>query len=217
MNLQKNSKFTGVVALCGLLSVMVLGACVQSYTGDVGMTAWFNSWNTGPIGAAATTIYAVCEPRYAPLIALGISLTVALIRRDWWLGIAYGVSVALIWFPVWLIKIVFHRPRPAAALLVHPSHFQPHDWAFPSGHTAFIAALLVVGFLIVCSERGKIAMAVLIPMGITVIVAVVLIVGVHHITDTIGSVIWVLCAAPFIVAIVFQTAEAAHKSLVSSL
>ena len=70
------------------------------------------------------------------------------------------------------------------------------DWSFPSGHTAFVTAV-VVAFIIALRNHpaGTWAPRLAVPL-VLAIACTVLIIGVHYPTDVLASVLWASTVAP---------------------
>ena len=176
-------------ALFGVGLVLDIGVLVARSNVDLPVTAAFNSLHVGIVGAIATGIYAAVEPQWALLIVLAIAAILWRVKGDLKVGLRFAVAVGGTWLPVIVLKLLVHRPRPGAALLPHPSAAAPGDWSFPSGHTAFITALVLVLVLALGRARRSwtIPAAVL---AVAVMGSVVLIDGFHFPTDVLASIIW---------------------------
>lgn len=186
----------GVAALLGAVMVLVLGSVVRHSTADSRVTRFLNAFHTGGFGIFTTDVYASLEPMFAVLVACAFAVGVWWLRRNFWAGLAFGLTVAIVWLPVVLLKLVFDRPRPSAALLLHPMTIAPNDWSFPSGHTAFITALAVSLFFVCARGRWRPVVG-LFGVGAVVIVAgSVLVDGVHYPSDVLASLLWASTMTP---------------------
>ncbi|MGY5766479.1 phosphatase PAP2 family protein [Brachybacterium sp. DNPG3] len=93
-----------------------------------------------------TTLLAVgiAEVFSGPL-ALGLAALAAvgcgLLRRSRRAGVRTALLIAVPWGCSELLKLAVQRLRPDLADLAHPLLVQPASFSFPSGHTAFAAAL----------------------------------------------------------------------------
>lgn len=116
----------------------------------------------------------------------------------------FGASVALTWIPVVFVKMLVQKPRPEAALLAHPIVIPTNDYSFPSGHVAFVTALLLMLALVI---RARWAFA-LLPVGVVGIALVVLTQGVHYPTDVLASIMWVATVGPAVLALVSSAVAA---------
>ena len=181
-----------ITAALGVVGVLLLGFAVRNWTGDIAVTQAFNSLNHGGFGALAGFLYATLEPPFAVLLTVLSSGLIWLSRGDYRRGLAFGSTVAATWLPIVGIKLLFERPRPTPLLLAHPSPFNPTDWSFASGHTAFIAAffMALAVFLTGRRLRGLVVAA------CAVISTVVLISGLHYPTDIVASIVWGVSLVP---------------------
>ena len=192
------------MALIGGVALFVLGFIVRGWSADEVVTQWFTQSQDTLWGSIAVGIYMVFAPRWAPVIVIAIAALIAFARRSLRAGLQFGLTVGLTWLPVLFVKMIIHRPRPVALKLVHPQLGPPSDWSFPSGHTTIITALVVTALLYSLARHGRPSrwLLVLAPLAIVAIVTTVWTVGVHYPTDTLGSLLWVLLASPFVWQIV---------------
>lgn len=184
-----------VAAVLGVLAVLLLGALMQHSTLDLPLTQWMNAQRVGLVDTVATLVYAALEPPFAVLLVVALSALIWARTRNLLSGLRFGAAIADTWLPVIALKLVFHRPRPEAALLAHPSPTLPTDWSFPSGHTAFVTALVVVAVL----ELGPARRTLTVPLAVLAILgmgAVVLILGHHYPSDVAASILWSTALAP---------------------
>lgn len=160
---------------------------------DLPITQALNHFHHGVIGSVTTSIYAALEPPFAVVYTLVIAAWFWR-RHTLRYGLAFGVAVAATWLPVVAFKLLFTRPRPDAHLLEFPTAVSPHDWSFPSGHTAFIVALMVALTMALRSKRMGYWGALV----AVVVMACPLVNGLHFPTDVLASVLWSLLVAPVI-------------------
>lgn len=184
------------LSIVGIMLVLVLGYGVNDSGFDAQLSYEMNSLNTGVIGASANFIYQAFQPLYAAIMcAVGIVLYLVF-RQPWQRLVAFAVTVLVAWFPVIMLKKVFERPRIDFATLPNPPDYWPADYAYPSGHTAFIVGLCVALLLATYHTKTQGIVRILAPIPMILIVLCVTIIGVHYPTDALGSVIWVFSVAP---------------------
>lgn len=83
-----------------------------------------------------------------------------------------------------IIRYFFHRPRPFVALQFMPLlEMSPTEWAFPSGHMAFLFAFVPAAFLL-DRKWGWILTGLSVLVGLARIIA-----GVHWPTDILAGII----------------------------
>ena len=194
------------VAVAGVLIVTafgVLAAPGRAVTAaDFHAVVSLNQLHTGVIGALTTIVYTALSPVPAVAMTAVATAVIWLVSRRLPLALTFAIGIAITWLPSALVKAIVHRPRPDAQLLPHPLASQPSDASYPSGHEAFVAAVVVVVLLMV---RGTTARAVVGVVGALAIIAVgfsLVTDGVHYPTDVAASVLWALTLAPVIVLLV---------------
>jgi membrane-associated phospholipid phosphatase len=162
---------------------------------DLGLARALNGLHTGAVGAVASAIYTVFEP--VPSVVLTALLAAVIwIVRDLRTGAAFAGVVALTWIPSEMIKVIVHRGRPDIHLMPHPFLPVQTDPSFPSGHTAFIVALVLALAFVVHGTRWH---PIVVGAGMLLIVLVALALAVdavHYPTDIVASVAWSLAIAP---------------------
>ena len=163
---------------------------------EIGIVSWMNGLHTGLIGAVTSFFYYAFEPPLAVLYVVLIGIVLACRRADYRVLFTFGATVAFTWLPIVILKMLFYRPRPDAALLPHAPVISPTDWSFPSGHMTFIMALAIAVFFFTNSLRSgkqttadRIARIVAVTL-VPVLAISVLIVGVHYPTDILFSLGW---------------------------
>lgn len=162
---------------------------------DLGLARALNGLHTGALGVVASATYNVFEP--GPSVVLTAALAVVIwIVRDLRTGAAFAGVVAFTWIPAELIKLIVHRGRPDVHLMPYPFLPVQTDASFPSGHTAFIVALVVALAFVVQGTRWH---PIVVGVGTVLIVLVALALAVdavHYPTDIVASVAWSLAVAP---------------------
>jgi undecaprenyl-diphosphatase len=139
----------------------------------------------------ALTINTVCGPAGAVLI-VAISLGWAfLLTRSWRRPLLILVVVAVPWAIAETLKSVVRRPRPDGSLLSPEVIPDPSTFSYPSGHTAFAAALSCA-LILVLTDTGSRTIPVIAG---SVLVAVTawsrVYLGVHYPTDVAASMLLV--------------------------
>lgn len=183
-----------VVAAAAFVVLAVAGIALRPGQ-DLGLARALNELHTGAIGALSSATYKVFEP--VPSIVLTAAIAALFwIVRDLRTGAAFAGVVALTWIPAELLKLVVHRGRPDANLMPHPFLPVQVDPSFPSGHTAFVVALVVALAFV---ARGTRWYPIVVGVGIVPIalIAVTLAIdAVHYPTDIAASIVWSLAVAP---------------------
>lgn len=140
--------------------------------------------------AIAGVIGIAFGPAGAVLVVL-IVLAIAYLRtRSWRVTLRTAVVIAVPWAIAEVMKDVVRRPRPDPALLGKAAT-TPMTFSYPSGHTAFAAALGMAVVLVLVTGRARAA-------AIAVAAVIVLLtgwsriyLGAHYPTDVIASIVLV--------------------------
>lgn len=178
--------------------LLVAGLLLRAHPVDLPAVVALNALHTGAWAVVADTVYRV----FSPLTAVGITAVACLAiwaaTRRFTAAAAFGATVALIWLPTAVAKLVVDRPRPVEALLAHPHSPWPTDSSFPSGHTAFVAALVLATWFLVRERRAARTAVEAVGVVLTAVVACSVVSdGLHYPTDVLASVAWACAMAPF--------------------
>lgn len=162
---------------------------------DLGLARALNGLHTGPLGVVASATYNVFEPVPSVVLTAALAAVIWMVK-DLRTGAAFAGVVALTWIPSEMIKLIVHRGRPDVHLMPYPFLPVQTDASLPSGHTAFIVALVVALAFVVQGTRWH---PVVVGVGTSLIVLVALALAVdavHYPTDIAASVAWSLAVAP---------------------
>ena len=123
----------------------------------------------------------------AALVALIVFAWVLLVTRSWRVVLRVGIVLAVPWSCADVLKLVVRRPRPDSSLLQPLIVPDPATYSYPSGHTAFAAALCCALLLVVARRSwGRWGIAV----GLLVVITTAwsrVYLGVHYPTDVLAS------------------------------
>ena len=143
----------------------------------------------------ALTINIVFGPSGAAVVAALTVLWVILLSRSWRLGARVLLVLIASWGCAELVKPIVRRPRPDPAALRTMIVPEPHSFGYPSGHTAFAAALVCALVLVVARGRAR---PFAVAGGVVVVVATAwsrVYLGVHYPTDVGASMVVVPAVA----------------------
>jgi len=153
---------------------------------DLGLARALNGLHTGALAVVTSATYNVFEP--VPSVVLTAALAAVIwIVKDLRTGAAFAGVVALTWIPSEMIKLIVRRGRPDVLLMPYPFLPVQTDASFPSGHTAFIVALVVALAFVVQGTRWH---PIVVGVGTSLIVLVALALAVdavHYPTDIAAS------------------------------
>lgn len=179
------------LAAVGALLVVSSGLLLRRSTIDLPLTLGMHTLDHGIAGSVASGIYAALEPLWALGLLCGL-VAVVTWRQGLRSGARLGVSVTIAWLPVWVVKMLVDRPRPALPGAVHILS----DPSFPSGHTAFVAILALAIFGTVTNPRLRRACATVGVLSTAIVAMSVLILGHHYPTDVLASIVWSITVMP---------------------
>lgn len=178
------------------LGLIALGCVLRVAPIDAPLVDALNSAHAGAWGRVADVIYLALEPAFSAVLTLLILIVIAAVLRSVKTAVVFGGIVALTWLPTAAIKLIVDRPRPDALTLAHPFTPAQIDGSFPSGHTAYIAALTIAFWFLLRSTRYA-AVTLILGTAATVTIGVAVISdGLHYPTDVLASVLWALAMAP---------------------
>lgn len=195
-------------ALAAVFLAAVLGRVITALPmigdADLGLVVAVNH-GLGPVaGPAAQAVDMIFGPPVAVVILVLAVVGCAVLRRSLRAGVRLGALIIPAWAVAELLKMVVRRPRPDAEFLTHHLVATPDSFSYPSGHTAFAAALCCGILLMLRPGRGR-------QVGIVLAVVVVAItawsrvaLGVHYPTDVLASAILV----PFLGLLVAPAVDA---------
>ncbi|MFC0673746.1 phosphatase PAP2 family protein [Brachybacterium hainanense] len=200
--------WTGLAAVA-LLAVTLLGllllASPSLLRADQALVRTVNDVHSPAADALARAIDVGLGPLgSAILFALLVALSLARHRcgRD---ALWTAAVIGLPWLAAQLVKQVVRRDRPDLADLLHVLVTQPHSTSFPSGHTAFAAALACALVLALPRGRGR---RLAVAGGVLFVLLVAwsrVALGMHHVSDVTASILLVpviaLCTARTLAAL----------------
>ncbi|MER7070628.1 phosphatase PAP2 family protein [Terrabacter sp. NPDC000476] len=182
---------TMVLAGGGLLAIalalgFVLTAVGAARTGELALDESISRHRDAALSAVARGIDVGFGTTVAPvllLVACGILWT-----RHRFAAVALGALTTVGWLSVELGKALVRRPRPPAAT-VHALVSETAADSYPSGHTAFVAAVLFASVAALALAGRRTVAAWLLGVPVVVVVGLSrLYLGVHYLGDVIASV-----------------------------
>ena len=175
----------------------------QHRTRGTDMLAVGINYGFGTIGAAALTLV------LAMLLALGL--------RSWRQGVKLLILVAVPWGVAEGVKLIVQRPRPDRSMWPQTLVPEPVSTSFPSGHTAFAAALMIA-LVLLAHQLGARSIAPLAGIAVLVVATTAwsrMYLGVHHLTDVTASMLVVPAASTLVWAMLrLRSALIAQRSAV---
>ena len=186
------------VAAGGIVIVLLAGLLLRTSSFDFGIVKALNAQHHGAIGSLADAVYKYVGPLYAIIATVLLTVILLLVSRSLSIASTFAVTIAVTWLPLAVIKLIFDRLRPDSSLLPFPFNPAQDDASYPSGHAAFITALVVVVVLGFATTRARVLAGII--GGIVVLVVGVALVtdGVHFPTDVAASILWSITVAPLV-------------------
>ena len=199
---RRRAAVTATIASFTILLVIGVGLMARdsaSWTaGEMNLLRQINLAHVPAGDWIALTINGVFSPLPAALIALAIGAVILLKTRHPQTAVRFISLVAVPWLGTEVIKLVVHRERPDIPSLAHPLVLEPGGLSFPSGHTAFVASLLLALVVLARGRRGWPALVVVSAIGIVATAASRVYLGVHYPTDVIASIVYTVAAVALV-------------------
>jgi membrane-associated phospholipid phosphatase len=170
--------------------VVALGLVVTSSSGwtswENGLVISVNAASAPAADAVALAINVLFAPLCAAAITLAVVVIVGLRARSWRAAARVAILIVVPWGLTDALKVVVMRPRPDAALLAHVLVAEPGTLSYPSGHTAFAAAL-ASALVLVAARRHRVAAACAAVVAVAITAWSRLYLGVHFPTDVLAA------------------------------
>lgn len=191
-----------VPVICAALVFGIVAAAGVWITAEPRITAaelvvleGFDLRHTPQADALALMINDGFGPVGAVIVGIVAAVLAGLTLMSWRAGVTFAILIAVPWLAVTLVKIIVERPRPDAGALLNVLVTTPTSTSFPSGHTAFAAALgCAVIFTIARHVRGRVTLVAVILAAIALAVVTAwsrMYLGVHQPTDVAASIVLV--------------------------
>ncbi|GAA3775767.1 hypothetical protein GCM10022240_29210 [Microbacterium kribbense] len=149
----------------------------------------------------AVMIATIFAPSAALIISVLAGLLVAVATRSAGQTVTFLLLMAVSWGGSEVVKLIVRRPRPDPTMLEFPPAAQD-SFSYPSGHTAFVVALVIAVIFIAYRNRVRIAWIVVAGVVLVVIVALSRVyLGVHYPTDVLASMLYAGSSAAAFLAI----------------
>ena len=180
----------------GVVLVLVVGLIIRTSRFDFAVVQFFNGFHHGAVGSLTDAVYMIFEP--APAIVGTVVLTgiVLALTRNLRVASTFAVTIAATWLSLAVVKLIVHRPRPDPSLLPFPFTPAQVDASYPSGHTAFVTALVVTIVLGLSVRRSRWVAGIIGALLILGVATSLVVDGVHFPSDVIASIVWGIVVAP---------------------
>ena len=180
----------------GVVLVIVVGLIIRTSRFDFAVVQFFNGYHRGAIGSLTNAVYMIFEP--APAIVGTVVLTgiVLALTRNLRVASTFAVTIAVTWLSLAVVKLIVHRPRPNSSFLPFPFTPAQVDASYPSGHAAFVTALVVTIVLGLTAGRSRWTAGIVGGLLIVGVGTALVVDGVHFPSDVIASIVWGIVVAP---------------------
>ena len=183
-------------AAIGIIAVIVVGLVIRTDHFDFAVVQLLNGHHYGAVGSLGDAVYGFFGP--VPAIAATVALTgiILAITRNPRVASTFAGTIAATWLSLAVVKLIVHRPRPDASLLPFPFSPAQSDASYPSGHAAFVTALVVTIVLGLTAGRSRWLARIIGGLLILGVGAALVVDGVHFPSDVIASIVWGIVIAP---------------------
>ncbi len=180
----------------GIVVVLVVGLVIRTTHFDFAVVQFLNGYHFGAVGSLTNAIYKIFAP--APAIIGTVVLTgiILALTRNLRVASTFAATIAATWLSLAVVKLIVHRLRPDSSLLPFPFNPAQIDASYPSGHAAFVTALVVTIVLGLAAGRRRWLAGIIGGLLILGVGTALVIDGVHFPSDVIASIIWGIVVAP---------------------
>ena len=180
----------------GIVLVLVVGLIIRTSRWDFAVVQFFNGYHHGAVGSLTNAVYLIFEP--VPAIVGTVVLTgiVLALTRNLRVASTFAATIAATWLSLAVVKLIVHRLRPDSALLPFPFSPAQVDASYPSGHAAFVTALVVTIVLGLAARRSRWVAGIIGALLILGVGTALVVDGVHFPSDVIASIVWGIVVAP---------------------
>lgn len=182
-----------VFSINAALAVLLLGFAVTLIPGatptELAVDKAASSADLPAFDVIARAVAVVFSPAGNILIVAALFAFLLFVRRQPVSAVAACFVISIGWLTTQAVKLVVARDRPALDALLAKTG----DDSFPSGHTAFVTAL-VVGLVLLATRRRRLV-AIVGAIGVLLVAATRVYGGAHYPTDVIGGMLTALTAS----------------------
>lgn len=182
----------------GIVIILVAGLVIRTSPFDFAVVQFFNGHHNGAVGSLTNAVYLIFEPVSAIVGTVVLTGIIAALTRNLRVASTFATTIAATWLSLAVVKLVVHRLRPDASLLPFPFNPAQIDASYPSGHAAFLTALVVTIVLGLGAGRSRWLAGIIGGLFILGASTALVIDGVHFPSDVIASIIWGIVVAPLV-------------------
>ena len=198
-----------IVVLIELVLVVCIGLVIVGSAGwaaaESQIVVGVNAAHARVLDSVALGVNVLFGPVGAVCVGLLLVVWTGVVDRSWVAGVRTVLLLGVPWVLADVVKVIVQRLRPDAGLMQHPVAVDPTTYSYPSGHTAFAAALATAVIVLVARRYRVAAVA----AGSVIVVVTAwsrVYLGVHYPTDVLASILLV----PVIVVAVYEVTARMH-------
>lgn len=189
------ARIIGTAAI-GLVVVLIVGLSIRTSHFDFALVQFLNGHHHGAVASVTNAIYTIFGPGPAIVGTVVLTGIILAVTRNLRVASTFAATIAATWVSLAVIKLIVHRPRPDASLLPFPFNPPQVDASYPSGHAAFVTALVVTIVLGTVIGRTRWIAGIIGGLLILGVGTALVIDGVHFPSDVIASIVWGIVIAP---------------------
>jgi len=198
-----------IVVLIELSLVVSIGLVIVGSAGwaaaESQIVVGVNATHARVLDFVALGVNVLFGPVGAVVVGLLLVVWAGVVGRSWVAGVRTILLLGVPWVLADVVKVIVQRLRPDAGLMQYPVGVDPTTYSYPSGHTAFAAALATTVIVLVARRHRPVAVAL---GSVTVVVTAWsrVYLGVHYPTDVLASMLLV----PVVVVAVYEVTGRMH-------
>jgi membrane-associated phospholipid phosphatase len=183
-------------ASIGVVAVVLVGLIIRTTHFDLATVQFLNSFHHGAIGSLTNIVYTVFGPASVIVGTVVLTIIITALTRNLRVASTFAATIATTWLSLAVVKLIVHRLRPDPNLLPFPFHPAQIDASYPSGHAAFVTALVVTIVIGLAGGRRRWLAGIVGGLLILGVGAALVIDGVHYPSDVLASIVWAIVVAP---------------------
>jgi membrane-associated phospholipid phosphatase len=188
---------TIVIVVIVVILVIVAGIALTHSGGETAAeTRLLASVAASRVGALVSISLALnwlFSPPIALIVGVIATAGVFAVTRSWVTVLHFVLLVLGTWLSSEVVKLIVHRPRPAARLAdtLVPN---PDPDSYPSGHVCFAVALGLAIFVLAIRSRARVIILVLAILLALITAGTRIYLGIHYPTDALASLVFGVAA-----------------------
>jgi undecaprenyl-diphosphatase len=183
-------------ATVGIAVVLVFGLIIRTSNFDFAVVHSLNAHHHGAIGTVTNAVYKIFGPGPAIVGTVVLTGVIFAITRNLRVASTFAATIAATWISLAVVKLIVQRARPDVGLLPFSPNPAQVDASYPSGHAAFVTALVVTIVSGLAATRSRRIAGIIGGLLVFGVDTALVIDGVHFPSDVIASIVWGIVVAP---------------------